>query len=111
MVSNDALGGNYLWAGTADVYAPFTDASGAVLDNSTFVPQTQDMKDSPACGFINNGANSYFDLFCSEQTNSRFLTHSYIMGFQFEASSNYTLAVSALQGSGTDILADSDEAL
>jgi hypothetical protein len=106
VVPNSALGGSYIWAGTVGLSAPFSGTSGALMTNSPFVFQTPDMINSAECGFINSSPG-YFDLTCSGQANARFLTHSYIMGFQFNPSGTFTLAASALQGNGgTTSLAD-----
>lgn len=110
VVLGDPLGGNYIWTGTVGLYAPFNDISGAIMTNSPFIPQTGDMANSPACGYINSSPG-YFDLTCNTFPNARFVTHSYIMGFQFNPSGTYTLAASAIQGNGGDSTADSNEAL
>ena len=48
---------------------------------------------------------------CDGSVNARFLTHLYIMGFQFNPSGgSYTLAASALRNGGGSNLADTDEA-
>lgn len=110
VVENNPQGGSYIWAGSVGLYAPFNDVSGAIMSNSPFVPQTAAMAASPACGFV-NASPGYFDLTCFGQTNARFLTHTYIMGFQFNPSGTYTLAASAAQGNGGSALTDTDEAL
>ena len=108
VIPNNPLGGSYIWAGTVGLYAPFSGTSGALMTNSPFVFQTDEMTASAECGFINNSPG-YFDLTCANQANARFLTHSYIMGFQFNPSGTYTLAASALQGNGgTNELTDVD---
>ena len=110
VVANNPQGGTYIWAGSVGLYAPFNDVSGAIMSNSPFVPQTTAMTTSPACGFV-NASPGYFDVTCAGQTNARFLTHTYIMGFQFNPSGTYTLAASAAQGNGGTALTDTDEAL
>lgn len=110
VVVDDPLGGNYIWAGSVGLSAPFTDVSGAIMTNSPFIPQTGDMDNSPACGYINSSPG-FFDLTCNTFPNSRFVTHSYIMGFQFNPSGTFTLAASAIQGNGGTVAADANEAL
>lgn len=95
VVPSNALGGSYIWAGTVGLYAPFSGVSGAIMTNSPFVLQTPEMVATPECGFINDSPGR-FDLTCAGQDNARFLTHSYIMGFQFNPSGTHTLAASAL---------------
>ncbi len=111
VVANSAIGGSYIWAGTLGLFAPFSGTSGALMTNSPFVFQTTEMATNAECGFINSSPG-YFDVNCAGQPNARFLTHSYIMGFQFNPSGTYTLAAGALQANGgTNDLADVDEAL
>jgi hypothetical protein len=68
------------------------------------------MDNSHACGYINSSPG-YFDLTCNTFPNSRFVTHSYIIGFQFNPSGTFTLAASAIQGNGGSVAADANEAL
>jgi hypothetical protein len=64
------------------------------------------------CGFV-DGQVPYYDIDCTGAAGTlpadteRFMTHLYIMGFQFNPSGTYTLAASVLRGDGTDL----DEAL
>jgi hypothetical protein len=80
------------------------------MTNSPFIPQTAEMDDSPACGYINSGPG-YFDMTCNTFPHARFVMHSYIMGFQFNPEGTYTLAASAIQGNGGSAIADANEAL
>ena len=47
IVANNPLGGSYIWAGTVGLYAPFSSTSGALMTNSPFVLQTNEMGNSP----------------------------------------------------------------
>lgn len=107
VVSNNPTGGNYIWATSIGLYAPFSGVTGPLLTNSPFVTQTAAMTANANCGYI-NASPGYFDTTCAGQTNARFLTHTYIMGFQFNPAGSFTLAASALQGNGGSTAADAN---
>ena len=99
MQTVNAIGGSYIWAGSVGMSAPFTNGlSGAVIPNSLWY-DNQNLGGA-ACGYINTSP-PVFDTNCAGNTNARFITHLYIMGFQFDPSGNYTLAASVLLGAGT----------
>lgn len=111
VVSSDPLGGSYIWAGSVGLYPPFTDVSGAIMSNSPFISQNAAMEGNAACGFVNSSPG-FFDMTCfGNEATQRFVTHTYIMGFQFNPAGTYTLAASALLGNGGSSLADANEAL
>lgn len=105
-----AIYGNYIWAGSVGISAPISSTSSAYLTNSIFAFQTTDMQGDAQCGYINTSPPVY-DLECFDLPDARFLTHLYIMGFQFSPSGSFTLAASALLNGGTTGLIDIDEAL
>ena len=103
------VGGSYVWAGSVGMAAPFTNGlSGPVIPNSLWYQQstTSDVQ----CGYINSSP-PFFDVDCNGNTNARFVTHLYIMGFQFNPAGTYSLAASVLRGAGTNFESDVDEAL
>lgn len=104
--------GNYIWAGSVGVASPFTNGiSGPVIPNSIWGAQTTAMATTAECGYINTSPPA-FDVTCFGATNPRFLTHLYIMGFQFDPTSgSYSLAASVLRRGGTNVVADLNEAL
>ena len=103
--------GNFIWAGTVGISAPIQEISQSYLTNAVFAFQTSKMQTDSQCGYINTSPPAY-DLVCQGLTNSRFLTHLYIMGFQFNpAGGSYTLAASVLRNQGGNALGDTDEAL
>ena len=89
--------------------APFTNnIPGPVITNSLWEGVPTASFDDTTCGYI-DGPTPYFDLDCDNAnaptatppyitptTNERFLTHTYIMGFQFNPSGTYELAASVL---------------
>lgn len=105
MQTVNAVGGSYVWAGSVGIGAPFTNGlSGAVIPNSLWYDNLNLTDD--ACGYINTSP-PVFDTNCGAGTlNARFMTHYYIMGFQFDPSGTYSLAASVLIGAGTS--ADTD---
>lgn len=110
VVPGDPLGGSYIWAGTVGLFPPFTDVSGAIMANSPWITQNAAMVASAACGFVNSSPG-FFDMTCAGAADPVFVTHTYIMGFQFNPAGPLTLAASALLGNGGSTIADADEAL
>ena len=92
--------------------ANFTNGvSGAIMTNSPWSRQDPNAATTPECGYINTSPPS-FDMTCFGAADYKFITHTYIMGFQFNPSSTYSLAASALRNGGTTTaLLDVDEAL
>ena len=80
------------------------------MSNSPWITQNAAMDASAACGFVNSSPG-FFDMTCNGAVKSRFITHTYIMGFQFNPSGAFTLAASALLGNGGSTTTDADEAL
>jgi hypothetical protein len=104
MQTVNAIGGSYVWAGSVGIAAPFTNGlSGAVIPNSLWYQYPGSNND--ACGYINTSP-PVFDIDCGGNANSRFMTHFYIMGFQFDPSGTYSLAASVLIGAGTSAETD-----
>ncbi len=109
MQTMDVLGGSYVWAGSVGLQAPFNNGlAAAMIPNSLWyqVSATADAR----CGYINTSP-PFFDVACNGNANARFVTHLYIMGFQFDPSGTYSLAASVLRGGGTNFESDVDEAL
>jgi len=108
--------GNYLWAGSVGMAAPFTNnIAGPVMTNSIWSQIPDSFNDDAGadnrCGYINTSP-PYYDLDCPNTVNEKFVLHTYIMGFQFNpVGGSYTLAASALRNGGGNTLADTDEAL
>ncbi len=103
MQTVNAFGGSYVWAGSVGMGAPFTNGlSGAVIPNSLWYENPSLATD--ACGYINTSP-PVFDTDCVN-ANARFITHFYIMGFQFDPSGTYSLAASVLIGAGTSAETD-----
>ncbi len=99
--------GNYIWAGSVGLSAPFSGLAGPVMTNSIFANQPASMLADPECGYTNISP-PVFDLSCVGAANPRFLTHLYIMGLQFNPTGgSYTLAASVLRQS----INNDDEAL
>lgn len=100
MQTVNAIGGSYIWAGSVGLSAPFTNGlAGPVIPNSLWYDNQALTGD--ACGYINTSP-PVFDTNCGANSGSaRFMTHLYIMGFQFDPSGTYTLAASVLLGAGT----------
>jgi len=102
--TTSTAGGNYIWAGSASVTAPFNGLSQAVIPNSLWY---QIGATNPLCGYVNTSP-PYFNVVCSNNPNAKFVTHLYIMGFQFNPSGSYSLAASVLRGTGTTSQTDID---
>lgn len=102
--------GQYIWAGSVGLSAPFSGLSGPVMTNSIFATQTAAMIASPECGYLNTSPPT-FDVTCTNFVNARFITHLYVMGFQFNPSGQYALAASVLRNAGGQAVTDLDEAL
>jgi hypothetical protein len=103
--------GNYIWAGSVGMSTPFTNGiSGPIIPNSLWSMNSAAMIASPECGYINSSPPA-FDVNCVGAANPVFVTHLYIMGFQFDPSGTYSLAASVLRKTGTNVLADVNEAL
>ena len=108
--------GNYVWAGSVGMAAPFTNGiAGPVMTNSIWsqVPDAFHTAGDNRCGYINTSP-PYYDLHCptGTDTSNKFILHTYIMGFQFNpAGGSFTLAASALRNTGGNTRLDTDEAL
>ena len=104
--------GNYIWAGSVGMSTPFTNGiSGPIIPNSLWGQRTPAHATTEECGYLNTSPPA-FDVECNTHPNARFITHLYIMGFQFDPSTgSYSLAASALRNTGTNIEADVNEAL
>lgn len=108
-------GGSYAWAGSVGMSYPFTNGiSGPVMVNSLWAQQTAAMAGDAPCGYVNPttaGGLPAFDMGCAGFNSAKFVTHLYIMGFQFNPTGgSYTLAASVLRNGGTTSnLADTDE--
>jgi hypothetical protein len=102
--------GNYVWATTVGLSAPFSGLEGAILSNSVFGVQTATMLADAQCGYLNTGPPK-FDITCAGSPNARFITHAYVSGFQFNPSGPFTLAASVLRNNGLNQIEDIDEAL
>lgn len=91
--------------------APFTNGiTGAIIPNSVWSQLTPNMISTggartPECGYINTSPPA-FDVDCSGAADPRFVTHLYVMGFQFNPSGTYSLAASALRNTGTNAVTD-----
>ena len=58
---------------------------------------------SPECGYLNTSPPA-FDVHCDASSDPHFLTHTYIMGFQFNPTGgSYVLAASALSQAASAI--------
>jgi len=103
-------GGSYVWAGSVGLYAPFNNGiPGPVMYDSLWQSTSVGADTSSACGYV-NAYPPYFDINCAGSPNAEFVTHLYIMGFQFDPSGgSYSLAASVLRNSGTYSLNDLDE--
>ena len=109
----NTIAGQYVWAGSVSMLAPFTSGiPGPVIPNSIWENIPAAAANDDTCGYV-DGPTPYFDLTCgAANVNERFLTHLYIMGFQFNpAGGTYELAASVLRLTGTTSRADTDEAL
>ena len=111
----DTISGQYVWAGSFTMAAPFTNGiPQATIANSIWenIPAAADIDST--CGYV-DGATPYYDLACTAgglgAGTEEFLTHLYIMGFQFNPSGTYELAASVLRLGGTSSITDLDEAL
>ena len=108
-------GGSYAWAGSVGMSYPFTSGiAGPVMPNSIWGQLTAGMLLDAQCGYVNPtsaGGLPAFDMTCLNAADPVFVTHLYIMGFQFNPTGgSYTLAASVLRNSGTTTsLADTDE--
>lgn len=103
-VKTSALaGGSYIWAGSVGLSAPFNNGlTGAAIPNSLWYQVSNDL-----CGYVNTSP-PYFSVTCTGYSNVKFLTHLYIMGFQFDPSGTYSLAASVLRKAGTNTQTDVD---
>lgn len=107
----DTQSGQYVWAGSVSMVAPFTNGiPGPVIPNSIWENYPAAADGDNTCGYV-DGSTPYFDLNCNLGGTERFLTHLYIMGFQFDPSGQYELAASVLRLTGTTSTLDTDEAL
>jgi len=97
--------GNYIWASSIGLSAPFTGLPTAQFPNNLFRTDPS----TTTCGYMNTSPPQ-FDVTCTAATfpNARFITHYYIMGFQFNPAGSIALAASALLGGSTDALTAAD---
>jgi hypothetical protein len=105
------FGGNYVWAGSVGLYAPFNNGlSGPVMPSYLWFSPTPGTDSTMECGYMNKSP-PHFDTNCAGSPNPKFVTHLYIMGFQFDPQGgNYSLAASVLRNTGTQSINDLDEA-
>ena len=82
----DSISGQYVWAGSFTMAAPFTNGiPGPTIVNSIWenIPGAADSDGT--CGYVDE-VTPYYDIDCTAGAGfgtEKFLTHLYIMGFHF----------------------------